>query len=149
MAQARTSGARKDTWLVGATLTDAGVSIDLGIFDTKTGGDADSDDVTYYPGGMQPMVTLGGKKTTANVVLQRLYDRVADGALGNKLIAATGRGAMSVTQFAMDDNGNEFAPGWTWIGKLKRVLIPDVDSNSTDAAIMELEVTITGSPVGL
>lgn len=146
MAAARTSGARKNTFAVDVTLVNRGKAYDLGVWDTKTGGDVDSNDTTYRPGALGPQITLGGQKTTSNITVTRLYDRNADGAIVAVLLDAVGKGQLGVTQSAIDDDGNSFSPHVVWIGKLKRVLLPDVDSNSDDAAMIELEMSIAGVP---
>jgi len=33
-----------------------------------------------------------------------------------------------------------------WTGKLKRVLIPDVDSEATAAALIEVEISVDSAP---
>src|SRR5215831_18695795 len=126
----RTHGTRQDMFVV--RLTVEGNS--FGIWDKKTGGELDSDEVKYYPGGMNLPVTLGGKVTPGNLTLQRLYDRLDDHDRINDLFNAVGRGKVSVSQRPMDLNGDGYGKPVIWTGKLKRVLVPDVDSESTTAA---------------
>jgi len=139
----RLAGTRQDTFVVRVSLN--GVS--LGIWDKKTGGALDSDDIKYYPGGMLPPIMLGGKKTTDNITLQRNYDRVDDHDKIGTLLGAVGSGVVDVSQRPMDPDGHEW-PGKsvTWTGILKRVMVPDVDSESTTASLVEIEVTISGFP---
>lgn len=138
----RDAGTRQDTWVIRLHLD--GVS--FGIWDKKTGGEVDSDDIKYYPGGMVPPIMLGGKVTTGNVTLQRLYDRVDDHGKINTLIQAAGRGKITVSQRPMDQDGNEVGRSITYTGLLKKVSPPDTDSESTTAALYEIECTINGSP---
>jgi len=139
----RVNGTRQDTFIV--TLKVGTVS--YGVWDKKTGGAVDSDDIKYFPGGMLPPISLGGKRTTDNVTLQRNYDRVDDHNKIEALLAAAGRGAVVITQRPMDPDGNP-SPGKAiqWIGKLKRVEVPDVDSESTTASLITIEATVSGYP---
>src|SRR6187401_837440 len=56
--------------------------IDSGVWDKKTGGETDSEETKYRPGGMGESISLGGSRMTGNVTLQRLYvvPRDHDGA---------------------------------------------------------------------
>jgi hypothetical protein len=141
----RDAGTRQDTFALRVTLN--GVS--LGIWDKKTGGDLDSEATLYNPGAMMTQLNLGGRKTSANVSVQRLYDRFDDHDKINTLLAAVGHGAVSIAQRPMDEDGNEYGKSIIWNGTLKRVLIPDVDSESTTAAQVEIEVVVKGYPVAI
>lgn len=141
----RQSGSRQDTWIVTVTLNGA----PLGIWDKKTGGEIDSDDQKYYPGGMVPPIMLGGRRTTGNVTLQRIYDRVDDHNKINTILAAAGKGTVSISQRPMDIDGNPVGKSITYGGVLKRVQVPDVDSESSTAAMIEMEVTVSGFPAAI
>jgi hypothetical protein len=140
-------GTRQDTFLLNVKVTTPAGAINLGAFDKKSGGELDSDEVTYYPGGMVPRISLGGRVTPGNVTLQRIYDRFDDHAKIGALLNAVGKGTVTVTQRPMDIDGNVFGQtGIQWIGVLKRVQVPDVDSEATSAALLEIEVTVHGNP---
>jgi hypothetical protein len=136
-------GARQDQFAV--TLHVAGN--DFGFWDKKTGGELDSDEVKYFPGGTDQSVSLGGRVTPGNITLQRLYDRQDDDPNIQKLFNAVGKGTAIVTQRPMDKNSALFGRRITWNGTLKRVLVPDVDSEATSAALLEVEITVAGKPV--
>jgi len=138
----RQAGTRQDMFVVRVTL----MGNSLGIWDKKTGGEYDSDEVKYYPGGMNKVVSLGGRQTPGNITLQRLYDRIDDAGAINTLFNAVGKGAVTVSQRAMDLDGNGYGKPVYWTGKLKRVLFPDVDSEAQAAALIEIEVTVDGQP---
>lgn len=138
----RNAGTRQDTFVV--TLNVEGNS--FGIWDKKTGGELDSDEVKYWPGGMNDQISLGGRLVPGNVTLQRLYDRVDDHARIDKLLDAVGRGKCFISQRPMDLHGHPYGHAIVWNGKLKRVLIPDVDSEATSAALIEIEMTVDGIP---
>ena len=140
----RVSPTRQDTFVV--HMKCAGVR--TGVWDKKTGGDADSDELKYHPGGMVPAISLGGKKVPANIVLQRNYDKIADHDNINFLLNHVGRGECHVHQRPLGFDGNPYGAkgGVVWIGTLKRVTIPDVDSEGNAAAMLEVEITIATNP---
>jgi hypothetical protein len=135
---------RKDTFRVsvfveGMTWTDR-------VWDKKTGGGVDSEETKYYPGGMVPPVSLGGRRNVENLVVSRLYRHERDHLIVDDLLKKVGKANMSVQQLPMDINGNEFGDPIIWRGILKRVTIPEVDSESNDAALLELEMSVEGYP---
>ena len=138
----RNNGTRQDMFVV--RLTVAGNT--FGIWDKKTGGELDSEDVKYYPGGMNDVVSLGGRTNPGNITLQRLYDRKDDHDRINTLLNGVGKALVSVSQRPMDLNGQGYGKPVIWTGKLKRVLVPDVDSEATSAALVEVEITVDGRP---
>jgi hypothetical protein len=138
----RDAGTRQDTWVIRLHVD----GIPFGIWDKKDGGEVDSDDIKYYPGGIVPRIKLCGMVTTGNVTLQRLYDRIDDHGKINTLIIGAGKAKIIVSQKPMDPDGNEIGKSITYTGKLKRVTPPATDSESTTAALYEIECTINGTP---
>jgi len=139
----RENGTRQDQFVVRVHLNGQ----NLGIWDKRSGGALDSDDVKYYPGGGQQPVSLGGKRTTDNVTLQRLYDLKDDHDKLQTLFNAAGKGKVTISQRPLDDDNHEYGKSIVWNGTLKRVLPPEPDGESTSAALVEIEVTIDGYPV--
>jgi hypothetical protein len=139
---ARIHGTRQDTWVVRVHLN----GNTTGIWDKRTGGELDSEETKYPPGGMQPPVSLGGRKTPGNVVLQRLYDRVEDHGMLQDWYNAVGHGKVDVFSRPMDFEGEGFGQAILHTGTLKRVSVPDVDSESSSAALIEIEVAIGPDP---
>jgi hypothetical protein len=141
---------REDTWQVNVQVEDMaagdGSMIDLGVWDKKTGGDLDSTDTVYRPGGMAPQISLGGPKTTTNITVSRLYRLNRDHAHVKRLYAAVGKGKMTVAQQPLDIEGNVFGDPVVWHGRLKTVKTPPVDSEASGAALLELEMTVEGYP---
>src|SRR4051812_6328274 len=109
----RNAGTRQDTFTVIVTLN----GNSLGIWDKKSGGEVDSEENKYYPGGMQPPQDLGGKVTPGNVTCSRLYDRHDDHDKINTLLNAVGKGSMTVSQRPMDVNGNPYGRPIIYRGK--------------------------------
>lgn len=117
----------------------------LGVFDTFAGGEIDSDEIRYRPGGMGAPISLGGPVNVNNVTIGRAYDLQIDGALINWLIGRVGKGTITVKKLPLDADGNAFGRPLTYTGKLKQVMPPAHDSNATDVAVIELEMVPTGT----
>ena len=119
----------------------------LGVWDKKDGGEIDSEEYKFSPGGMAATVSLGGKKNVGNVTVSRLYRLERDhGSETPMLIAGVGKAKMIVQQLPLDINGNAFGRPIVWRGTLKRHTPPPHDSESSDAALVELEMTVEGEP---
>jgi hypothetical protein len=137
-----THGLRQDTWAVGILLNGK----KMGIWDKKTGGELDSEESKYYPGGMELPVSLGGRVTPGNITCQRLYDKVLDTEEMALWFRNVGKGGVQITQRPMDIDGQRYGKAIIWNGTLKRVSMPDVDSESNSAALLEIEVTVATPP---
>ena len=81
---------REDTWLVTVTVGDRA----LGVFDGFSGGEVDSEEALYSPGGMAAEISLGGRRTIGNVTVNRYCDRALDWPLIKWLTAQVGVGAL-------------------------------------------------------
>jgi hypothetical protein len=57
------------------------------------------------------------------------------------LITRAGKGKVVINKQPLDVDGNVFGTALRYTGMLKRVLPPEVDSESSNAALLELEVT--------
>jgi len=119
--------------------------VNLGVFDVMTGGESDSDEFKYRPGGMAPVIALGGVVTVGQLIVNRLYQLNRDHQNIHWLLSRVGKGNVVVTKTILDPDGNAFGKPLVTKGLLKRVTPPEVDSNTTvDAAIIELEITPEG-----
>ena len=132
---------RKDHWKVSVKVDDR----DLGVFDVQTGGETDSDELKYKPGGMAPAVSLGGSVTVGQVIVSRNYRGDRDAQLVHWLLGRVGKGQVIVRKDHLDQDRNVFAAALVTQGVLKRVTPPEVDSTSTEAAVIEIEVTPAGT----
>jgi len=139
----RTNPTRQDTFKV--TLMVDGLG--YGIWDKKTGGELDSDELKYHPGGMAPVISLGGKKLPGNITLQREYDGDNDGSNVAVLFPKVGSARATVKQNTLDFDGNSYGKQIVWKGILKKVSVPDVDSEGNAAALMEIEISVDQTPV--
>lgn len=137
-------GSRKDQYRI--TVTVDGRTLPAPhAWDTLTGGEIDSEELKYKPGAMAPEISLGGTVTVGQVVVGRIYDLDRDHVNIHWLIGRVGKGHVVVKKQPLDIDGNAFGRALVYQGKLKRVLPPEVDSTSTDAAILEVEVTPQGT----
>lgn len=118
---------------------------DLGTFDKLTGGEIDSEETTYKPGGMGPRISLGGSVNVGNVTVSTLYDLSRIHLIIHWLIGRVGRGQIVVNKQPLDPDGNAFGRPLVYRGVLKQVNPPEVDSESSDAALIEMEMTPNGT----
>lgn len=142
---------RQDTWSVTVQCEDVTVASrpmrNLGVWDKKQGGETDSEEYKYSPGAMAGTVSLGGRKNVGNVTVSRLYRLLRDHAtVLRMLISGAGKARIVIAQQPLDINGNVFGNPIVWNGTLKRVSPPEVDSESSDAALIEIEATVEGEP---
>jgi hypothetical protein len=145
---------RADTWLINVQIENPNLSVargtmvDWGTWDKCTGGGIDSDESTYYPGGMMPPITLGGHKTVATVVVSRLYKIGRDHNNVQKLIDAVGKSSMTISKTPLTQEGQVLAgtKPLVYQGTLKRCTPPEIDSETATAALIELEMTVEGYP---
>jgi hypothetical protein len=121
--------------------------VDLGTFDKLTGGDVDSTETTYNLGGMGSRVALGGSVDPQNVVVSVLYDLTRIHSVVHWLIQRVGKAQATISKQPLDVDGNAFGQPITYPARLKHVTPPEVDSESSDAALLELEFTVNGSVV--
>jgi hypothetical protein len=131
---------REDTWLI----TCAVDGRDLGVFDTKSGGELDSEEAKYKPGGMAGEISLGGSRTFGNLTIARYCDYVRDWPVIKWLASRVGAGRGAIGLTPLNVNGERAGDPLTYSGTLKTTTPPDLDSTGTDAAILTLEFTIDG-----
>lgn len=118
--------------------------VDTGIWDAKSGGMADSEETKYREGGGGHQVTLGGQQTLENLTCARLFKLDRDLPQIKGWMATVGRADVTVTEQFLDRDGNVANIGLTYQGVLKSCAPPEHDSESTDAARVEIEVSVAG-----
>jgi hypothetical protein len=133
---------RRDQYEITVHVTGVG---NLGVFDTMTGGEIDSEELKYRPGGMHEAISLGGTKIINNVVVGRLFDLVRDLSKAHQLAEGVGRATVTVTKTSLDVDGHAVGVALVYTGKLKTVTFPEVDSDTNEAAMMTLEVSCAGT----
>jgi hypothetical protein len=118
---------------------------DMGVWDKLNGGEIDSEESKYKPGGMAPHVSLGGSVEVGNLTLGRLYVLNRDHDLIHWLIGRVGKGSVVANRQPLDVDANAYGRPIVYTGKLKTVTLPEVDSESADPAVVELEITPAGT----
>lgn len=119
---------------------------DFGIWDKRSGGELDSEETTYYPGAMSDRISLGGRVVPGNNTLQRLFAGDRDQRQLATLYKCVGRASVTVTEQPLDRDGNAYGNPIVWNGILKKVASPNRDSESNNAALIEIEVSTVGRP---
>lgn len=114
-----------------------------GVWSARSGGEVDSEETLYHPGGAQAPVSLGGRRTYGALTIQRGFDPVRDGPLQRVLLAAVGSGRVVCVSQALDADGNAYSGvRLTYTGTLKTYTPPEHNAESNDAAVMQLDVTV-------
>jgi len=117
---------------------------DLGLFDQKSGGELDSEENLYSPGGMLGQISIGGQQTIGNVTVERYYDALRDHPLMAWLASRRGWGRVSIGVTPRDPQGVVRGDPIVYSGTLKTVTPAEVDSTGTDMAKWSMEVTCDG-----
>lgn len=118
---------------------------DLGIWDKQNSPETDSEETTYKPGGLGDQIALGGSQTRSNITVSKLYGEDVH-SIYHWLDARAGRASGTVMRQPLDADGNAWGRPIVWNVRLKRVAPPEVDSESSSAALLELEFTVNGRP---
>lgn len=141
-------GLRSDTHSLTVTIYKPGTSqiLTKGVWDKKTGGEVDSEETIYYPGDMGDRISLGGRQNPGNITLSRLCRAQRDWAILPALMAAVGKARVVIADTPLDADKSVVGSPLTYTGKLKRVTPPEVDSESSTASLVEIEVTTDGAP---
>jgi hypothetical protein len=129
---------REDTWTVTLNLD----GVDEGIWDKKEGGEADSEELKYPPGGMEDEISMGGRKTYGNVTISRYCDISRDWPKVPGWLAKAGACRGTIGQQPMDIHKNPQGPPLVMSGTLKTVTPPEPDSTGNSEARIEMEFTI-------
>ena len=146
-------GTRQDTFLVNLSVENPhvpGQMVQWGIWDTKTGGDLDSEERLYYPGGMLPPYSLGGRILPQQVTISRNYRIARDHFHVQQLLDGVGKSNVIISQFPMDKYGHEHTPAIVYRGTLKTVTVPEHNSeSSSDPAMISVVCTIDSAPTAV
>lgn len=114
---------------------------DIGVFDTRDGGELDSDVSRHKPAAL-PEEILAGTQTTGNITVSRVFRRERDRPLLGPLAKARGRATATITVQYVDRDENPYGNPVVYTGLLKAATPPGQDSSSSDPASLELEFEI-------
>ena len=131
------TGTRVDLWVIYFAVDNAS----LGVWDQFSGGEVDSEESKYRPGGFDIEISLGGRRTIGNVTLARYWDDWIS-SIFPWLQRRAGKARTAISRFPFTADFIQLGPALGWGGTLKRVSPPDYDSMGTDAALIEVETTI-------
>jgi hypothetical protein len=131
------AGSRGDTWTVWVAIDGQ----NMGWWDTFSGGEVDSEETKYRPGGADREISLGGRRTFGNVTVDRYSDWWTNWMAG-WLQARCGKGRAQIARYPMDADFNNRGRVINYWGTLKACTLPDVDSMDNDVAKIELEITV-------
>jgi hypothetical protein len=135
-------GSRQDNALVTAEVQKAdGTWLHLGTFEDRKGGDSDSASVVYNMGGMGVRRALGGRQEPAPITVSRLYDDAAAG-VEEELRALCGGASMTITEEALDNEGNSTGKKLVWTGILKKAGKGDYNAEGNAAQTLDLEMIV-------
>lgn len=132
---------RQDQYNVTASVKIGSETKDLGTFDSFDGGEVDSEETKYYPGGMAPQVSLGGRRSVGNVTIARLYVLTRDHPLMGWLLKGVGKADVTVTKDSLTVDEESIGDPLVYTGKLKSITPPTHDSESSDAATWQMEIS--------
>lgn len=120
---------------------------DCGVWDKLDGGEVDSSELKYKPGGMAPEVSLGGTVSVGNVTLERLFDIESrdDSTLLRWLASRTGAAVCTVSRQPLDRDGHPFGKPLVYAGRLKTVNPGPTDSNSEAASLWTVVISTAGN----
>ena len=115
------------------------VSVDgkpLGVWDTRSGGDTDSDIGSKNTGEGRKL--YHGRPNYADLTVSRDFERERDHELSRTLERRAGRAPMTVSEQPLDEDGNAWGKPKVWTGKLKSVNTGEYDADSGDPRTLEL-----------
>lgn len=135
------AGTRQDQYSVTVIID----GVNTGIWDKMSGGEMDSEEVKYRPGGMAEQISLGGSRQIGNVTVSRLYDLDRDHPTIKTWMNRAGKAQVTVSKQTLDSDGNAYGAPLVYNGVLKTVTPPEHDSESSDAAMVELEISTSGA----
>lgn len=138
---------RSDQFSIGVTVLGlpGGLQTDNVAWDALEGGDNTVEGVQYLPGGMKPMLQLGGIPKRSNMTVKRIWSDTLI-ALYKALDAYAGQLEMKITVTTLNTK-REAVPGaevFSYTGILGTVTRPNYSSETPEKAWLQLEVLPSG-----
>jgi hypothetical protein len=119
---------------------------DLGIWSAAEGGGVGGDPSLHYPGAMRPPVSLGSDVETEALTLRKLEADLTDDDLAFLLdIVGSATPAVGSRQ-RLDARNKATRRPMLYTGTISNVNPSDVDSTSSDPALIEVVLAVTGKP---
>lgn len=120
------------------TVTVGGVN--LGTFDSLTGGDALAPSTKHRPGGMGPEKSYATLASYSTVTVSRVYERERDHELIRSLTGKAGVEKASVSEQPLGEDGKAWGKPTVYAGRFLGVKRGDTDSTSGDPRMFELDI---------
>ena len=118
-----------------------GVTIDSQSWDKASGGGIAPTMVKYAMGGMAPNVAIGGRRERADITVDRAWDdTLISAALA--LDKASGNTPCTVAITPLKARGKTAGKPLIRTGILGPVTWPEADSSSSDAAMLQISVSL-------
>lgn len=105
-----------------------------------SGAEVASETSSVRPGGMDPAVVIGSRRTTGDITLSKPLEK-GDTARIVAMAPKVGRARVTVLRTLLDPDGYPFGTQLQFHGVLKGITHPEVDADSTDAATWSITVT--------
>jgi hypothetical protein len=119
---------------------------DFGVWAGKSGGEVDRDVSDYYPGGMRPAVKLMGTSTTGDLTLRKLLADLSDDDVRSLLSDQQSDTQYTATQQRLTASDKAAGRPLSHRCVIKGVTYPDSDSSSSDAAEIQVVLSVFGVP---
>lgn len=113
---------------------------DIGVFDSRTGGEIEAD-VQRKNTGTGPKL-YPARAVPGDVTVVRGYERERDHELSRHLATRCGKAQMVVSEQPLDEDGNAWGRPKVFTGLLRTVNTGDVDADSEDPRDLELTMTV-------
>ena len=137
-------GTRENQFLIHLTVDGK----DLGVWDSWTGGDKDTDSTKYRSGGESVEESLGGPNTYSDLTIARNYRLTRDNGIMGYLLNKTGIGHVHAQKQPLDRSYKPKGKPIIGTGMLKTVSDPKVDSNANNAAMVTITVELNSLTMG-
>lgn len=132
--------ATAQTWQITGTID----GVNIGVFDTYSGGGVESEIAVHRSGGMGELKTYPALPTYGDVTIGRTFERERDLELHRRLSTRVGRAEAVVSMQLLDDNGSPAGAPLIRRGRLMGQTDPEADSNGTDPSMFELSFKVSG-----
>ena len=116
--------------------------VDLGAFDTFSGGQVQRANTKHRPGGSRTERLYKGLPRYEAVTVGRTYELERDHDQMVAWLQQIGPQSAEVRRQPLDSDGNDFGPAITSPGAISQVTPGNIDSNSDDRTSLELQIDV-------
>jgi hypothetical protein len=116
--------------------------VDLGVWDTWSGAEKDTDSTKYRSGGNPDQESLGGGNTFSDLTITRNYRLSRDRSIEAFLYKSAGTGAAKASKTMLDRKYVAYGNPITVNGVLKTYAGPNADSNANNPAMLSVTIEV-------